>query len=210
MAFLESSSFDESQTPPERKLIIALCRTIGRLMAALPGNGIADRFVPCFLDAGLGEPQILREAPVVGSPELFLQWGVATYKAFLPTMERLGIVDPAIGDPETLIERLLVEAQRSFGPVRDANLCGRLGHQTALIQSVRPHIAMTTLGSGNKLAARRSACALQARFCLHFSKWRLDRLGGEREVVPALPNCGLSLSWDSRHVACRQAPSLPG
>jgi ATP-dependent DNA ligase len=28
-----------------------------------------------------------------------------------------------------------------------------------LIQSVRPHIAMTTLGSVNKLAARRSACA---------------------------------------------------
>ena len=101
VAFLEWSSFDESQTPPERKLIIALCRTMGRLMGALPGNGIADRFVPCFLDAGLEEPRILREAPVVGSPELFLQWGVGTYKASLPTMERLGIVDPAVGDPET-------------------------------------------------------------------------------------------------------------
>ena len=111
VAFLEWSSFDESQTPPERKLIIALCRTMGRLMGALPGNGIADRFVPCFLDAGLEEPRILREAPVVGSPELFLQWGVGTYKAFLPTMERLGIVDPAVGDPETLIDRLLVEAR---------------------------------------------------------------------------------------------------
>ena len=51
----------------------------------------------------------------MGSPELFLQWGVATYKAFLPTMERLGIVDPAIGDPETLIERLLVEARDHSG-----------------------------------------------------------------------------------------------
>ena len=111
VAFLEWSGFDESQTPSERKLIIALCRTMGRLMGALPGNGIADRFVPCFLDAGLGEPRILREASVVGSPELFLQWGVGTYKAFLPTMERLGIVDPAVGDPETLIDRLLVEAR---------------------------------------------------------------------------------------------------
>jgi hypothetical protein len=80
-------------------------------MGALPGNGIADRFVPCFLDAGLGKPRILREASVVGSPELFLQWGVGTYKAFLPTMERLGIVDPAVADPETLIDRLLVEAR---------------------------------------------------------------------------------------------------
>jgi SAM-dependent methyltransferase len=115
VAFLEWSGFDGSQTPPERKLIIALCRTMGRLMGALPGNGIADRFVPCFLDAGLGEPRILREAPVVGSPELFLQWGVATYKAFLPTMERLGIVDAAIGDPETLIERLLAEARDHSG-----------------------------------------------------------------------------------------------
>ena len=115
VAFLEPSGFDESQTPPERKLIIALCRSIGRLMAALPGNGIADRFVPCFVEAGLGEPHIQREAPVVGSPELFLQWGVATYKAFLPTMERLGIVDPAIGDPSTLIERLLAEARDHSG-----------------------------------------------------------------------------------------------
>jgi 2-polyprenyl-3-methyl-5-hydroxy-6-metoxy-1,4-benzoquinol methylase len=115
VAFLEPSGFDESQTPPERKLIIALCRSVGRLMAALPGSGIADRFVPCFLDAGLGEPRVFREAPVVGSPELFLQWGVGTYKAFLPTMERLGIIDPAVGDPETLIERLAAEARNHSG-----------------------------------------------------------------------------------------------
>ena len=115
VAFLEWSGFDESQTPPQRKLIIALCRSIGRLMVALPSKDIADRFAPCFLDAGLGEPRIFREAPVVGSPEMFLHWGVATYKAFLPTMERLGIVDPAIGDPETLIERLLAEARDHSG-----------------------------------------------------------------------------------------------
>ena len=63
MAFLEPSGFDESQTPPERKLIIALCRSIGRLMAALPGSGIADRFVPCFLDAGLESREYLGKRP---------------------------------------------------------------------------------------------------------------------------------------------------
>jgi SAM-dependent methyltransferase len=40
VAFLEWSGFDESQALPERKLIIALCRAMGRLMDALPGNGI--------------------------------------------------------------------------------------------------------------------------------------------------------------------------
>ena len=32
-------------------------------MAALPGNGIADRFVPCFLDAGLESREYCGKRP---------------------------------------------------------------------------------------------------------------------------------------------------
>ena len=53
---------------------------------------------------------VLWEAIVPGSNEIYLRWFIATYKTCLPFMERFGTVDPRVGDPDTLAERLVEEA----------------------------------------------------------------------------------------------------
>jgi hypothetical protein len=36
---------------------------------------------------------------------------VLTYKTLLPVMQKFGTVDPRVGDPETLAERVIAEAR---------------------------------------------------------------------------------------------------
>ena len=87
------------------------------MRVALPSHDIAGRIIPCFIDAGLPEPRVLWESIVPGSDITNLRWFISTYTTFLPLMERFGTVDPAVGDPDTLFDRIAaaVTAVRAQG-----------------------------------------------------------------------------------------------
>ncbi len=87
------------------------------MRVALPSYDIAGRIIPCFIDAGLPEPRVLWELIVPGSDPTHLRWFISTYTTFLPLMERFGVVDPTVGDPETLSDRIVaaVRALRAQG-----------------------------------------------------------------------------------------------
>jgi SAM-dependent methyltransferase len=112
VAFLEPAGHVDGHNLPEIELLRAVAQSIGNFMrAALPSHDIAGRMIPCFIDAGLPEPRVLWESIVPGSDDIYLRWYISDYKTLLPLMERFGTVEPLIGDPETLYERILVAAR---------------------------------------------------------------------------------------------------
>ena len=90
----------------------AAARSFKRLMlAALPSPDVAGRMIPCFIDAGLPEPKSCGSSVVLGSKDdIWLRSFVLTYKTLLPLMQRFGTVDPGVGDPDTLAQRIVAEA----------------------------------------------------------------------------------------------------
>ena len=95
---------------PELPLNRAASDSVFKLFrVALPNYDIAGRIIPCFLDAGLPEPRVLWESIVPGSDMKYLRWFVHMYQTLLPLMERFGVVDPIVGDPATLQDRLIEE-----------------------------------------------------------------------------------------------------
>ena len=81
------------------------------MLAGLPSPDVAGRMIPCFIDAGLPEPKVLWEWVVMGSKDdIWLRSFMLTYKTFLPLMQKFGTVDPRVGDPETLGERIVAQA----------------------------------------------------------------------------------------------------
>ena len=90
----------------------AAAGSLKRLMlAALPSPDVAGRMIPCFMEAGLPEPKVLWESVVPGwNDDVWLRSLVLTYKTFLPLMQKFGAVDPRVGNPETLAERIIAEA----------------------------------------------------------------------------------------------------
>ena len=108
VACMEPAVHVDSITLPEVELIRAFGDSISKFMrAALPSPDIAGRIIPCFIDAGLPAPKVLWEAIVPSLDLRLLQLGVLTYQTFLPLMQRFGAVDPRVGDPATLYDRLL-------------------------------------------------------------------------------------------------------
>jgi hypothetical protein len=86
----------------KRQFILSL-RRLDEQVAALPSPDVAGRIIPCFIEAGLPEPKVLWESVVPGSKDdIWLRLFVLTYKNLLPLMQRLGTVDPGVGDPDTL------------------------------------------------------------------------------------------------------------
>jgi hypothetical protein len=81
------------------------------MLATLPSPDVAGRMIPCFIEAGLPEPKVLWESVVPGSKDdIWLRSFMVSYKTFLPLMQKFGTVDPRVGDPETLAERIVSEA----------------------------------------------------------------------------------------------------
>jgi ubiquinone/menaquinone biosynthesis C-methylase UbiE len=112
VAFLEPATHVGGSTLPEVELIRAVGESWMKFMrAVLPSHDIAGRMIPCFIDAGLPEPRVLWESVVPGSDTKWLRSLVRSYETFLPSMERLGLVDPRIGDPATLYDRILSAAR---------------------------------------------------------------------------------------------------
>ena len=111
VAFMEPATHISGQMMPEVEVMRAASESLTKFMrAALPSHDIAGRIIPCFLDAGLPEPRVLWELIVPGSDRTYLRWFISTYTTFLPLMERFGTVDPAVGDPETLSDRIVAAA----------------------------------------------------------------------------------------------------
>jgi hypothetical protein len=107
--------------------VSAAAQSLKRFMlAALPSPDVAGRLIPCFIDAGLPEPKVLWESVVPGSKDdIWLRSFILTYKNFLPLMQRFGTVDPRVGDPDTLAERIMADvlarrAQGVTGPFASA------------------------------------------------------------------------------------------
>jgi SAM-dependent methyltransferase len=97
-AFMEPATHVSGHSTPEVPLVRAAGESLMRFFrVALPSHDIAGRIIPCFIDAGLPEPQVLWEAIVPGSDITHLRWFISTYRTFLPLMERFGTVDPAWG-----------------------------------------------------------------------------------------------------------------
>jgi ubiquinone/menaquinone biosynthesis C-methylase UbiE len=112
VAFLEPATHVSGSTLPEVELIRAVGESWMNFMrAVLPSHDIAGRMIPCFIDAGLPEPRVLWESVVPGSDTKWLRSMVKSYETFLPSMERLGLVDPRVGDPATLYDRILSAAR---------------------------------------------------------------------------------------------------
>jgi ubiquinone/menaquinone biosynthesis C-methylase UbiE len=109
VAFLEPALYCDGLSLPELELASAAASSIKRLMlAALPSPYVAGRMIPTFIDAGLPEPKVLWESVVIGSKDaVWLRSFVLSYKTFLPLMQKFGTVDPRVGDPETLGERIV-------------------------------------------------------------------------------------------------------
>jgi SAM-dependent methyltransferase len=113
VAFLEPAVHVGGSTLPEVELIQAVGESWKNFMVrALPSHDIAGRLIPCFMDAGLPEPRVLWESVVPGSKDTtWLLSLVKSYETFLPFMERLGVIDPRVGDPATLYDRILAAAK---------------------------------------------------------------------------------------------------
>jgi SAM-dependent methyltransferase len=112
VAFLEPAVHIDGSSVPELELLSAAAGSIKRfMMAVLPSPDIAGRMIPSFNQAGLPEPHVLWESVVPGTwGEVWLRSFILGYKTFLPLMQRFGVVDPRVGDPETLAERIIAEA----------------------------------------------------------------------------------------------------
>lgn len=110
VAFLEPALHVDGYSFPKMELQAAAAASLFRFSrAALPSPDIAGRMIPCFVEAGLPEPRVLWEAIVPGSRDIYRRWFVSTFRTLLPHMERLGTLDPRVGDPDTLFERLAAE-----------------------------------------------------------------------------------------------------
>lgn len=72
----------------------------------LPHHDVGERLIGYFAAAGLPVPNLIWECLSGGSASPILPWLAGTYRTLLPHMERLGIANRDIGDPETLAERL--------------------------------------------------------------------------------------------------------
>ena len=112
VAFLEPAIHCDGHSLPEVELVSAAAGSVKRFMlAALPSPDVAGRIIPCFVDAGLPEPKVLWELVVIGSKDdIWLRSFILAYKTFLPFMQKFGTVDPRVGEPETLAERIVAEA----------------------------------------------------------------------------------------------------
>jgi len=91
----------------------------------IPSPDVAGRLVTCFVEAGLPSPHLFSECVIGDSASPVARWLVLTYRAMLPYMARLGLEPAAVGDPETLAERLeaalaAVRAQAVSNP----QICG--------------------------------------------------------------------------------------
>ena len=88
----------------------------GRKFEALHAGGAAEprRRRPDDIllhGGGAARTEGLWESVVPGSKDdVWLRSFVLTYKTLLPTMQKFGTVDPRVGDPETLAERIIAEA----------------------------------------------------------------------------------------------------
>ena len=112
VAFLEPAIYCDGHSLPELELRSAAAGSIKRsMLAALPSPDVAGRMIRCFIEAGLPEPKVLWESVVVGSKDdIWLRSLMLTYKTLLPLMQKFGTVDPRVGDPDTLAERIVAEA----------------------------------------------------------------------------------------------------
>ena len=85
--------------------------------ALLPHYDVGERLIACFEDAGLPAPSLIWESIAGGSTSPVLPWLAATYRSLLPHMERLGIPNGDVGEPDTLLQRLVTEVAGVRGQV---------------------------------------------------------------------------------------------
>ena len=156
IAFMEPAVHVDVQMLPEFELGRALSDSLSRfLRGALPSPDIAGRIIPCYIDAGLPEPHVLWESVVPGSDPRHLRLATLTYETLLPLMQRFGRVDPRVGDPATLYDRVLSEARDCSRADRDDALRLRLGE--ARVSRSGP-----LMRPGAASERRRCACAMAA------------------------------------------------
>lgn len=125
VAFLECAFHIDDHMMPDVNLLRLASDSIHKMVrAALPSPDVAGRIIACFEDAGLPAPGVFWESIVSGSDPLVLHWCAATYQAFLPHIERLGLVHPETGDPATLYDRCVAAVKEARSQYVSAPLVG--------------------------------------------------------------------------------------
>lgn len=95
------------------------------LDAVLPSPDVAGRLAACFVKAGLPSPRLFCECVIGDSTSPVARWLALTYRAMLPHIARLGLEPTAVGDPETLVERLEAEVAAVRAQViSNPQICG--------------------------------------------------------------------------------------
>lgn len=93
--------------------------------AAFKQPQAAGQLLRYFEAAGLPAPGLLWESVAGGPRSPYLRYGVTSYRVFLPLIERAGLLRPEVGDPGTLLERLVAAvtaAQAQFAGAPEAGI----------------------------------------------------------------------------------------
>jgi ubiquinone/menaquinone biosynthesis C-methylase UbiE len=114
VAFLEGAFHLNGDVRPPSELyrmigdsILSACRLL------LPAHDVAGRIIATFEEAGLANAQVIWDSVVGGAESLLPRYVVASYRVFLPMIQQLRSDHAEIGDPATLLERLLAAATES-------------------------------------------------------------------------------------------------
>lgn len=75
-------------------------------VATVPSPDVAGRLFSFFSSAGLPSPHLIAECAIGGPESPIARWMALSYRSMLPHIVRLGLEPNAVGDPETLVERL--------------------------------------------------------------------------------------------------------
>ena len=129
VAFLEAAVHISGPLMPELKLNRAASESLLKFTrVALPNSRHRRQDHSVLPRRWIAEPRVLWESIVTGSDIKYLRWFVLMYQTFLPIMERFGVVDPVVGDPATLQDRLIEEWTASRAQGAHPSLCQRLGN----------------------------------------------------------------------------------
>jgi ubiquinone/menaquinone biosynthesis C-methylase UbiE len=78
--------------------------------ATLPHVDVGGRLIACFEEAGLPTPHLIWESIAGGYESPLWRLLAMTYQSMLPQIARLGLVSADVGDPDTLVDRLVASA----------------------------------------------------------------------------------------------------
>jgi SAM-dependent methyltransferase len=111
VAFHEPAGHVDAHILPAVDLYIELEQCLNSAFnVMLPHRDVGGRLIACFEEAGLPTPRLIWESIAGGHDSPLWRLLAMTYQSMLPQIERLRLVPPDSGDPDTLADRLAAVA----------------------------------------------------------------------------------------------------